>query len=282
MNYVLSCIILAFASFTGLCQDMLIMGKVTDENGKSVGNVHIVVDGKLGEATSDNSGFYHLELLSTAKPGQGITLRIEDTRFELFTIGIVAGSQIKNILLIRKTKNRVAGKFKDSVTGSSKAGQTITLDNPTFNAPTQIGNYNTQNIINPSVEFIRLSDSLRIAMTASLTALKRKYPNAKSILIKFEKGNARFQVAKSLGELLQSTSLGRYFNDPTSGYDSEHPFDLRCGYEDTAFVKEFLFVISPMLKTKCNFQEFMTGLPVIYIHINGEALFKQDGSYVIE
>jgi hypothetical protein len=279
MKFVISYIALSVGFCRLFGQEITVMGKVTDELRIPVASVHIVVDGQLGEAISDNSGYYRLTLSRTVKLGDHIVIRIEDKRYELFTLGVDATTSIHDITVVHKGQKLKS--TKDSAATNRSTGD-IVMQNPVFNGPTQVGNGNTQNIQNPGVAFVVLSDSLRIRVMVALAELKKNYPKAKSIVVKFENGNSRYEFAKSLGQLLQEASLGSYFDSGTSGYDAEHSFDIRCDPSDTIYVKDFMNAISPMLRTTYHFQEFIVGMPIINIHINGTPTFNSDGSCVIE
>jgi hypothetical protein len=278
---VLSCIILAITSLAGFGQDMSIMGKVTDENGKPVANVHIIADGNLGEAISENSGYYRLAFLSAVKPGQGVTLRIEDKRFELFTLGIVAGNQLKDISLVHKKKDNINARSKDSAADGSKTVQTITLDHPTFNAPAQVGNNNTQINNFSRLEYIAPSEDIQEWVDRNLRLLKMKYNATVPILVIAEQGNAvAAQTAKTLGNLLSRAQLGGYSSQISMGFDPGRPFSIACRDEDSTFAKNLMTAISPYLNS--NYHRVTSFLPRIELHLEGTPYFDSNGAVIIK
>ncbi len=97
---------LLFLNILSYGQNIVLNGKVQNENGNSIPNAHITIDGALGEATSDNFGNFVIKLSKTVKKGSSIILRCECKEYKQFAKNIVASDeQLLEIKMVLEGEN---------------------------------------------------------------------------------------------------------------------------------------------------------------------------------
>ncbi len=129
-----------------------------------------------------------------------------------------------------------------------------------------------------------ISPNLYNIIKHNLGAYKEKHETGIVFFIEIEAGNNnRHKVASDLAAILEDFNLGGYKSGNTNiGRFPDHAVTIFCAPENTVSVKDFIMSIEPYLHGEIYIENNFSNISMVRIYFNGDPIFYQDGSVIIE
>lgn len=179
---------------------------------------------------------------------------------------------------------------RNTITGSSKYGVVTAQPGGVVSIEQQGGVTAGQVTINPSVDFVEPSASIKSALSLSLAALRVKYSDRDiAVWVAPEAGNPqRRRVSQFLGKLLAESNLGIFSDGVYVGAFPDHPVTAVCTSADTDIANDLLDALAAYMPKGAiainQGAKLVNGRDhgTMYLYVYGSPTFRQDGYLVFK